>query len=324
MPAARTLSLNSSVTCGTRRSCRSPLLSTPSNSPMSRNTGTRVARVNQPTEPRARPATSSAAMTAPIPSSSDQPSVRSDLSGTAAACRTHLDVREPISLTGLLLDYSTGRRTPWLRGRTYRRRHWHIDAATARAAVESTCARRRGYRAEDPERPLNRVRVGTTDASRPDQDESDQRPDHVPVAALERQPDAEGHHRGPEVQQQHGPAVAVPELEQAVVQVLLVRRERRPSAAYPPDHRQQQVDERQREHGQRTSSGRYERQEAPRAPLNACGSVVVVADVAAADSIRPSTIEPESPMNIRAGTKLCGRKPRTPRRGPPRAAWAPR
>ena len=31
---------------------------------------------------------------------------------------------------------------------------------------------------------------------------------------------------------------------------------------------------------------------------------------AAAESISPISIEPESPMKIRAGLKLCGRKPR--------------
>ncbi len=47
----------------------------------------------------------------------------------------------------------------------------------------------------------------------------------------------------------------------------------------------------------------------PNALLNTCGSVLVVAVVAAADSMRPTSIDPESPMKIRAGEKLCGRKP---------------
>ena len=41
-----------------------------------------------------------------------------------------------------------------------------------------------------------------------------------------------------------------------------------------------------------------------------CGSTPPVAVTAAAESIRPTSIEPESPMKIRAGLKLCGRKPR--------------
>ena len=36
----------------------------------------------------------------------------------------------------------------------------------------------------------------------------------------------------------------------------------------------------------------------------------VDAVIAAAASISPISIEPESPMKIRAGEKLCGRKPR--------------
>ena len=39
------------------------------------------------------------------------------------------------------------------------------------------------------------------------------------------------------------------------------------------------------------------------------GSTVVVAVIAAAESTSPTSIEPESPMKIRAGAKLCGRKP---------------
>src|SRR5581483_6999265 len=39
--------------------------------------------------------------------------------------------------------------------------------------------------------------------------------------------------------------------------------------------------------------------------------------IAEQDSIKPISIEPESPMNILAGQKLCGRKPR---QAPPRAA----
>ena len=41
-----------------------------------------------------------------------------------------------------------------------------------------------------------------------------------------------------------------------------------------------------------------------------CGSTPPVAVTAAAESIRPTSIEPESPMKMRAGLKLCGRKPR--------------
>ena len=41
-----------------------------------------------------------------------------------------------------------------------------------------------------------------------------------------------------------------------------------------------------------------------------CGSTPPVAVTAAAESSSPSSIEPESPMKMRAGLKLCGRKPR--------------
>ena len=46
------------------------------------------------------------------------------------------------------------------------------------------------------------------------------------------------------------------------------------------------------------------------AESNVCGSAWPVAETAAAESIRPTSMEPESPMKIRAGLKLCGRKPR--------------
>jgi hypothetical protein len=41
-----------------------------------------------------------------------------------------------------------------------------------------------------------------------------------------------------------------------------------------------------------------------------CGSTRPVAVTAAAASMRPTSIDPESPMKMRAGLKLCGRKPR--------------
>ena len=42
----------------------------------------------------------------------------------------------------------------------------------------------------------------------------------------------------------------------------------------------------------------------------AAAVIAVVAVVVAAASIRPTSMEPESPMKIRAGWKLCGRNPR--------------
>ena len=45
-------------------------------------------------------------------------------------------------------------------------------------------------------------------------------------------------------------------------------------------------------------------------PLTALGSALPVIEMVAADSSRPSSSAPESPMNSRAGLKLCGRKPR--------------
>ena len=104
--------------------------------------------------------------------------------------------------------------------------------------------------------------------------------------------------------------MAVPELEQPVVQVALVGGERRVPLAHPPHDREQQVDERDRQHGERDEQRQRPAAATPSASLNACGSALVVAVVAAADSISPTSIEPESPMKIRAGKKLCGRKPR--------------
>jgi hypothetical protein len=46
-----------------------------------------------------------------------------------------------------------------------------------------------------------------------------------------------------------------------------------------------------------------------RAPYALC-EIGPAAVVAAAASIRPISIDPESPMKIRAGWKLCGRNPR--------------
>jgi hypothetical protein len=58
-----------------------------------------------------------------------------------------------------------------------------------------------------------------------------------------------------------------------------------------------------------TSSGRASGSRVA-AESNVCGSACPVAETAAAESIRPTSIEPESPMKMRAGLKLCGRKPR--------------
>ncbi len=78
--------------------------------------------------------------------------------------------------------------------------------------------------------------------------------------------------------------------------------------ADPPHDREQQVDERQRQHGHRDEQGQ-KTGSVPSVLMKACGSALVVAVVAAAARIRPTTIEPESPMKILAGKKLCGRKP---------------
>ena len=40
------------------------------------------------------------------------------------------------------------------------------------------------------------------------------------------------------------------------------------------------------------------------------GSICPVTTIAAAATVSPRNIAPESPMKIRAGKKLCGRKPR--------------
>jgi hypothetical protein len=58
-----------------------------------------------------------------------------------------------------------------------------------------------------------------------------------------------------------------------------------------------------------TSSGRVSGSRVA-AESKVCGSIWPVAVTAAADSMSPTSIEPESPMKMRAGLKLCGRKPR--------------
>jgi hypothetical protein len=58
-----------------------------------------------------------------------------------------------------------------------------------------------------------------------------------------------------------------------------------------------------------TSSGRVSGSR-DAAESNDCGSTRPVAVTAAAASMRPTSMEPESPMKMRAGLKLCGRKPR--------------
>ena len=58
-----------------------------------------------------------------------------------------------------------------------------------------------------------------------------------------------------------------------------------------------------------TSSGRASGSRVA-AESNDCGSTPPVAVTAAAASMRPTSIDPESPMKIRAGLKLCGRNPR--------------
>ena len=53
------------------------------------------------------------------------------------------------------------------------------------------------------------------------------------------------------VDQQHGLAVRQPDVEQAMVEVAPVRRERRPALGEPPDDDPERVDDRDREHEQR-------------------------------------------------------------------------
>ena len=62
---------------------------------------------------------------------------------------------------------------------------------------------------------------------------------------------AEGQHRGPEVHDEDRAGVAVAALQQPVVQVLLVRGERRPAGCRPADDGEQQVEERHHHHGER-------------------------------------------------------------------------
>ena len=103
----------------------------------------------------------------------------------------------------------------------------------------------------------------------------------------------------------------------------------------PAQHREQQVDERHRQHRDRDQQRQRTAAASRAPPLKACGSAFVVAVAAAADSISPTSIDPESPMKMRAGEKLCGRNPRqvpasaavssvgaaATSRKPPRARW---
>ena len=75
---------------------------------------------------------------------------------------------------------------------------------------------------------------------------------------------AEGQQGGPEVHDQHGPAVRVADGEQPVVQVHLVRRERRPAPAGAPDDGHHQVDERDEQDRDRHQQRQGQRQQARR------------------------------------------------------------
>ena len=114
------------------------------------------------------------------------------------------------------------------------------------------------------------------------------------------------------VHDQHGLAVRVPDLQEPVVQVLLVRAERRPAGAGAADHGEHQVGRTARS-GSRPAGGAAAGQRASGAALPALRDVVAgncpVRLIEEQESTNPSSIEPESPMNIRAGKKLCGRTP---------------
>ena len=118
-----------------------------------------------------------------------------------------------------------------------------------------------------------------------------------------------GQHARPQVDEQHRTAVAVPDLQQAVVQVHLVRRERAHALRVRRIDRHQQVEQRHEDH-RRTGQQRGESARTSVADVSASGRIRPDALVVAAASISPMSIEPESPMKIRAGLKLCGRNPR--------------
>jgi hypothetical protein len=94
-----------------------------------------------------------------------------------------------------------------------------------------------------------------------------------------------------------------------VVQVHLVRREGRLAPAGPADDGEDEVDEGDEEHRDRDQQRRASGSRLA-AESKDCASTRPVALTAAADSMSPTSMDPESPMKIRAGLKLCGRKPR--------------
>ena len=111
---------------------------------------------------------------------------------------------------------------------------------------------------------------------------------------------------GPQVHHHDRAPLRVPDLEQPVVQVLLVRREGRPPGPGAADDRQHQVDERHdaapRSAGSAGAAPAAGWRCAPRALGRASvGENRPVRLIAEHASMKPISIEPESPMNIRAG-----------------------
>src|SRR6266568_7991695 len=117
-------------------------------------------------------------------------------------------------------------------------------AARSRPADTGRIARRTGAWgrcATPPDAPAHarHERHQHADRGQPAEDRDD-----APRATGDRQRDAaEREERRPEVEQQHRATVRVADLEHAMVQVLLVRGERRLAAPNSPDYGQHEVDE---------------------------------------------------------------------------------
>lgn len=107
------------------------------------------------------------------------------------------------------------------------------------------------------------------------------------------------------------------DLQEAVVQVAAVGGEGRLTAPGAPHDGEHQVGGRDRDDRQRQQQRDVDRHRLvhgvalePENRFIASGSICPVMEIAPAASTRPISIEPESPMKIRAGCMLCGRKPR--------------
>src|SRR5882757_2193981 len=110
-----------------------------------------------------------------------------------------------------------------------------------------------------------------------DEDRDQHDPAGVPGVEEDRARRAKRDDADPHVDQQNRAPLRVADLQQSVVQMHLVRAERTASGAGTPHE--------------------------------TC-EIGPAAVVDAAASISPISIEPESPMKMRAGSKLCGKKPR--------------